>query len=27
MVAGSIETGTRKVARIYQTNNMGEADV
>nr|WP_257620631.1 DUF6150 family protein [Janthinobacterium sp. NKUCC08_JDC] len=27
IVAGTIETGVRKVARIYQTNNMGEADV
>lgn len=27
IVAGTIETGDRKVARIYQTNNMGEADV
>ena len=27
IVAGTIKTGVRKVARIYQTNNMGEADV
>ena len=27
IVAGTIDTGGRKVARIYQTNNMGEADV